>query len=30
MPVNMEMLNKEVNTYQIQHEVKPEKITDYY
>ncbi len=30
MPVNKEMLNKELNTYQIQHKVKPEKITAYY
>ncbi len=30
MPVNKEMLNKEVSTYQIQYKVKPEKITDYY
>ncbi len=25
MPVNKEMLNKEVSTYQIQHKVKPRK-----
>ncbi len=25
MPVNKEMLNKELSTYQIQHKVKPEK-----
>ncbi len=30
MPVNKEMLNKEIDTYQIRHKVKPEKITDYY
>ncbi len=30
MPANKEMLNKEVSTDQIQHKVKPEKITDYY
>ncbi len=30
MPVNKEMLNKEVSIYQIQHKVKLEKITDYY
>ncbi len=27
MPFNKEMLNKELSTYQIQHKVKPEKIT---
>ncbi len=30
MPVNGEMSDKELSTYQIQHKVKPEKITDYY
>ncbi len=30
MPVNKEMFHKEVSTYQIQHKVKPEKITEYY
>ncbi len=30
MPANKEILNKELSTYQIQHNVKPEKITDYY
>ncbi len=30
MPVNKEMLNKELSANQIQHKVEPEKITDYY
>ncbi len=29
MPVKKEMLNKELSTYQIQHKVKLEKITNY-
>ncbi len=30
MPVNNEMVKKGLSTYQIQHKVKPKKITDYY